>query len=95
MTRTNTPLNGHVLAYLIWASALIVGAIAFAPGDPIVYRGFRWLAIAASAGLFFLGYAMHAQWRRRSATRWESTVWIGTFVLVAYILLRALTQHNL
>jgi hypothetical protein len=85
-------LKPEVLAVVIWATAVVAGAYAFVLGNWAQVQ--TWLAAAASLALIFVGYLAYSNRDEGQSTRWQSAVWLGTFLLVAFFLVRALIRQH-
>jgi hypothetical protein len=88
-----TGLRPQVLAIVVWATAGVAGAFAFVLGRSAEAQSGQWLAVAASIAFAYVGYLFYVDKDDQPRTRWQSAVWLGTFLLVAFFLIRALLRQ--
>jgi uncharacterized membrane protein HdeD (DUF308 family) len=87
-------LRRQALAIVIWATAVLAGVLVVIPNDSTAVRTERWLATFAGIALAYVGYVVYRDTEKRVPSRWQSAVWLGTFLLVAYFVVRAILRQG-
>ncbi len=87
-------LRRQALAIVIWATAILAGVLVVIPSDSTAVRTERWLATLAGIALAYVGYVVYRDTEKRVPSRWQSAVWLGTFLLVAYFVARAILRQG-
>jgi len=85
-------LNNQALAILIWITAGTTAVLTFFLNESNAGRIDQVLAGLATVGFAFVGFCTISEERNGQATRWQTIVWIGAFLLVALFLVRAITR---
>ena len=89
---TELNLSNQALAILIWITAGATVALTVILNELNASRIDQVLAALATIGFAFVGFCTISEERNGQATRWQTIVWIGAFLLVALFLVRAITR---
>jgi uncharacterized membrane protein HdeD (DUF308 family) len=87
-------LRRQALAIVIWGTAILAGVLVVIPSDSTAVRTERWLATLAGIALAYIGYVVYRDTEKRVPSRWQSAVWLGTFLLIAYFVARAILRQG-